>query len=165
MDDDLSVPALQQRDDPPEPTVPEADPAEAVQQDRYAMPPETEAEWGTVESVGGDRYRLPDPDQPAPTYVHNEAPWVGFSNPIGASPAPSDEPGFTRIVRPRQRWKESVAWVVTGGFIVTAAWFLPILLAPTSQLGRVGSFAVLAIGGIAALGVLWRTWRWADGRE
>ena len=129
------------------------------------MPPESEIDKGAVDTVGGDRYLLPDPDQLAPTYVRNEAPRVGFSSAMGASPVPGDEPEFTRIVRQRQRWRETVAWAVTGAFILTVAWFLPILLAPTSQLGRVGSFAALAFGGFVALAVLWRTWGWAHDKE
>jgi hypothetical protein len=165
MDDDFSVPGLEQRDDGAQPTAPAPHADEQVERDRYAMPPESETERGAVDTIGGDRYLLPDPDQLASTYVRNEAPWVGFGSPMGASPPPSDEPEFTRIVRQRQRWKETAAWAVTGAFILTAAWFLPILLAPTSQLGRVGSFAALALGGFVALAVLWRTWRWAHGKE
>jgi hypothetical protein len=165
MEDDFSVPGLERSDDDAPPTPPEPDAVEPVQQDRYAMPLESETEWGTADPVVEDRYLLPEEDQLVPTYVRNEAPWVGFSSSIGAPPIPSDEPEFTRIVRQRRRWKETIAWVVTGAFIVTAAWFLPILLAPTSQLGRVGFFAALALGGIVALAVLWRTWRWAHVKD
>jgi hypothetical protein len=165
MDDDFSVPGLEPRDDGAHPTAPDPHADEQVQQDRYAMPPEPETERGTVEPIGGDRYLMPEEDQLVPTYVGNEAPWVGFSSSMGETPAPSDEPEFTRIVRRRQRWRETIAWAVTGALILTAAWFLPILLVPTSQFGRVGSFAALALGGLVALAVLWRTWRWAHGKE
>jgi hypothetical protein len=165
MDDDFTEPGLVPRDNDVTPSAPDGPPVEHIPKDRYAMPPESATEWGPADPAGADRYLLPDPDQLAPNYVRNDAPWVGFSGAAGAPPAPSDEPGFTRIVRPRQRGKDTVAWVVTGAFIVTAAWFLPILLAPTSQLGRVGSFVALAAGGIVALAVMWRTWRWANGKD
>jgi hypothetical protein len=128
MDDDFSVPGLEPDDDGEQPPPPDPRDVGQVQQDRYAMPPESETEWESV-----------DPDPFVPTYV---------------------EPEFTRIVRKRRPWKAAVAWSVTGVVIVAAAWFLPILLAPTSQLGRVGSYAALALGGLAILAVLWRTWRW-----
>ncbi len=123
-----------------------------------------------VEEPPVDRYAIPEPDQIVPTYVRNEAPWVGIPGEAAnldpsvladAPSVPSEEPEFTRIVRARQRGKEAIAWMVTGGFIVTAAWFLPILLVPTSPLGRVGSFATLSVGGGVAVVTLLQTWRWA----
>jgi hypothetical protein len=149
MDDDFSVPGLEPDDDGEQPPPPDPRDVGQVQQDRYAMPPESETEWESV-----------DPDPFVPTYVGNEAPWVGIGSSMGESLEPSEEPEFTRIVRKRRPWKAAVAWSVTGVVIVAAAWFLPILLAPTSQLGRVGSYAALALGGLAILAVLWRTWRW-----
>jgi hypothetical protein len=149
MDDDFSVPGLEPGDDGEQPQLPDPRAVGQVQQDRYAMPPESETEWGSV-----------DPDPLAPTYVRNEAPWVGFGSSMGESLEPSEEPEFTRVVRKRRPWKATVAWSVTGVAIVAAAWFVPILLAPTSQLGRVGAFAALALGGLVVLAVVWRTWRW-----
>jgi hypothetical protein len=117
-----------------------------------------------------DRYAIPEPDEIVPTYVRNEAPWVGvreevlnpgFGGPSDSPAVPGDEPDYTRLVRPRQRWRDVVAWTTTGAFVVTAAWFLPILMVPTSPLGRVGSFATLSAGGLAAVVVLVKTWRWA----
>ncbi len=161
MDDDFPVPVLGPRDDSEQPTSPDLRDVEQAQQARDSVPPESETEGGSVDPIGGDRYVIPDPDQLVPTYVRNETPWVGFSSPMEEAPVASDEPEFTRIVRRRRRWREMVAWCVTGVFIVTAAWFLPTLLAPTSDFGRVGSFVALALGGLAVLAVLWRTWRWA----
>jgi hypothetical protein len=131
---------------------------------------ETEdADFAPAESAV-DRYAMPEPDEIVPTYVRHEAPWVGIrgevANPglsaLADAPAvPNAEPEFTRLVRARQRWRDAVAWMVTGAFIVTAAWFLPILLVPTSPLGRVGSFATLSASGLMAAVVLLQTWRWA----
>ena len=127
--------------------------------DRYAMP-----------ASAVDRYAMPEPDEIVPTYVRNEAPWVGITgvvaNPdlsvLSDAPAvPGQEPEFTRIVPARQRWREAIAWATTAAFIIAAAWFLPVLMAPTSSLGRVGSFATLSVGGLTAVVVLVQTWRWA----
>jgi hypothetical protein len=127
--------------------------------DRYAIP----------EPVV-DRYAIPEPDEIVPTYVRNEAPWVGIreevlnpglGGPSEAPAVPGDEPEFTRLVRPRQRWRDAVAWATTAVLIVAAAWFVPILIVPTPPLGRVGSFATLAVGGLAVVAVLVKTWRWA----
>lgn len=134
-------------------------PGRAVGDDGADVPPPVGAD------PAQDRYVIPEPEEIVPTYVRHEAPWGGFGPSVAAPPAPSEESEFTRILRKRRRGKETLAWAVTGACIVTAAWFLPILLAPTSQLGRVGSFAVLALGGFVALTVLWRTWRWAHGKE
>jgi hypothetical protein len=117
-----------------------------------------------------DRYAIPEPDEIVPTYVRNETPWEGISG-EPASPdfaplaevraATGDEPEFTRLLRRRQRWRDTVAWITTGALIVTTAWFLPVLLVPTSSLGRVGAFATLSVGGLTAVVVLVKTWRWA----
>ena len=166
MDRELSVPDFDERDDGSSPAHPNPEAATDVQQDRYAMPPETDAEWGPTADVVQDRYAIPEPEEIVPTYVRNEAPWVGFGPAVVGPPAQTaEEMEFTRILRRRRRWRESLAWVVTGACILTAAWFLPILLVPTSQLGRVGSFAALALGGFVALAILWRTWHWAHDRE
>ena len=82
-----------------------------------------------------------------------------------APPIPGDEPDFTRIVRQESRWRDVVAWSVTAAFILLGAWFLPLLLSPTSNLGRIGSFATLAGGGLAALGTIVGAWRWAHRRD
>ena len=129
------------------------------------MPPESEAVGGSADDPTPDRYVIPEPDEIASTYVRNEAPWVGFGPSFAGPPPPSEDSEFTRIVRRRQHWRASVAWAVTGAFIIVAAWFLPVLLAPTSSLGRVGSFDILAVGGIVSLAVLWRMWRWANDRN
>ncbi len=151
-----------------------ADPAWGAGAQDYAQMPitpgVTEAAWGSTAEPAVDRYVMPEPDQIAPTYVRNEAPWVEISGEIAnpdlsaladAPVAPGVEPEFTRMLRARRRWRDAVAWAVTGGFIVTAAWFLPILLVPTSPLGRVGSFAALSVGGCVVAVALLQTWRWA----
>ena len=166
MDDEISVPTFDERDDGAMPAQPNPEVAADAQQDRYAMPPETEPEWGAASEVVQDRYAIPEPEEIVPTYVRHEAPWVGFGPAVSGPPAQTaEEMEFTRILRRQRRWKETLAWLVTGAFILTAAWFMPILLVPTSQLGRVGSFAALAIGGFVALAVLWRTWHWAHGKD
>lgn len=130
----------------------------------------TAADAALAPAPAVDRYAMPEPDDIVPTYVRNEAPWVGISGVVAnpdlsvlaeAPAAPGVEPEFTRIVRAPQRWKEAVAWVTTAAFIMAAAWFLPILIVPTSPLGRVGSFATLSVSGLVAVAVLVQTWRWA----
>jgi hypothetical protein len=133
--------------------------------DRYAMPASAETEWGSASEAVPDPYVIPEPEEIVPTYVRHEAPWVGFEPSLTGPPTPSEESEFTRILRRRRHGRESIAWVVTGAFIITAAWFLPLLISPTSQLGRVGSFLALSVGGFASLGILWRTWHWAHRGE
>jgi hypothetical protein len=158
-------------------TIPEPGPEPEV--DRYAMPepevdryamPEPEVDRYAMPEPEVDRYAMPEPDEIVSTYVRNEAPWVGIrgvvANPdlsalADAPSVPGDEPEFTRVVRARRRWREAVAWLVTAAFILAGAWFLPVLLVPTTSLGRVGSFATLSVGGLVALVTLVQTWRWA----
>ncbi|HEX7589750.1 MAG TPA: hypothetical protein VF362_02100, partial [Demequinaceae bacterium] len=96
-------------------------------EDRYAMPASPETELGSTSEVVQDRYVIPEPEEIVPTYVRHEAPWVGFGPSVAGPPPPSEESEFTRILRRRRHGRESVAWVITGAFIVTAAWFLPVL--------------------------------------
>lgn len=123
-----------------------------------------------------DRYLQPDEDSAATSsYVRNEAPWVGFED----APPPADPDGpawvpgggppvedveFTRIIRHRRRARDAVAWAVTAGAVVLAAWGVPTLLEPTSQLARFASYGILILGGAAAVFAVVRVWRWALGR-
>jgi hypothetical protein len=165
MVDEYPAPGRASGDDGGESSLQVGADAEEPRQDRYAMPASAETEFGSTSEAVQDRYVIPKPEEIVPTYVRNEAPWVGISPSIAGPPAPNEESEFTLILRRRRRGRESAAWVVTGAFIVTAAWFLPVLTSPRSELGRVGSFVALSVGGVASLGILWRTWHWAHHGE
>jgi len=148
-------------------------PGESPEGDAYPSDGSPYEDAGPVQ----DRYAMPEEDEVADVYVRHEAPWVGFgggqpaSDPEGFASAlapaapPSSEPEFTYLVRPRRRGREAVAAGVTAGIILVAVWFLPGLLSPATEKGRVAAYALFAVGGSALLFVLWRTWRWARGRE
>ncbi len=161
--------------------------------DDYTVP--GEAPIGDAEPVDGpsnpdpevvaDRYAMPDEEEVADVYVRHEAPWVGFGGGGGApgsdgggatldpdvlrEPAPgetpSSEPEFTILVRPRRRGREAVAAIVSAVILLLAVWYLPGLLSPATEKGRVAAYVILAIGGITVVLVERRMWRWALGRE
>lgn len=136
------------------------------------VPVPSEGEDAAQNEAGDQVDAAPEHEASGGVYVRNEAPWSGVAaaGPIpravtgGPGPSAAEDQEITVMVRRRRVGRLAVAWAVTGAAVVVVAWTLPFLLAPTTNLGRIASFAAMVIGGFGLLFAVTRTWAWAQGR-